>query len=150
MVSQEDWKKIEEKLKSFYSIVTLNCDGYKVTLFLKRIDQFKNAIAIYVNGVVKGKWQIESCEESRRFLRPVTKSVFSPAQKAAIKKLRKKERDQWLEKSKYTYYAADWTSFRSLKKHLIANNKEITLEPYKAEESYGFYELATTGGRKDE
>lgn len=53
MTSQE-WKEVEKALQSLYSLVKLNCDGYEITLCLNRITQFKNAIVIYVNGVIKG------------------------------------------------------------------------------------------------
>lgn len=91
-VTPQEWKEVEESLNSFYSTVELRCDGYEVTLALRRIDQFKNAIFVYVNGVIKGEWLIEDCEERRRFLRPVKRSLLSQKQKAALKRISKRLR----------------------------------------------------------
>lgn len=122
-----DWKEVEESLKNFWSPVKLKCDGYELTLSLERINQFKNGIMVYVNGVMKVKWMIEDCEERRRFFRSVTKSFLSPKKKAALKKLSKKNRLQLEEMTRYISYYPYWTSFRALKSHLIKNNSEIEL-----------------------
>lgn len=129
-MTSQDWKEVEECLKSFYSSVQLNCDGYEITLRLERIDQFKNVIVVYVNGEWKGKWSIEDCEERRRFFRPVKKSTFSQKQKAALKKMSKRLRQKYGypdPDASYTYYAPYWTSFRALKSHLIKKNSTIKL-----------------------
>jgi len=129
-ITAQEWKEIEEHLKSFYSTVRLNCDGYDVALRLERIDQFKNGILVYVNGELKMKWLGEDCEERRRFLRPVKKSAFSQKQKASLKKMSKRLRQKAGlpdPDASYTYYAPYWTSFRTLKSHLIKNNSTIEL-----------------------
>ena len=127
MITAAEWKKVEEQLKSFYSIVKLKCDEFELSLRLERYNQFKNVIAIYVNGEIQGKWLSEDCEERRRFFRPVTKSFFSTKERAKIKRLPKKQRLDLENRSKYTYYLAHWTSFTSLKNHLKKNNQSIEL-----------------------
>ena len=122
-----DWKEIEEKLKSFYSIVKLRCDGYEISIVFERVGQFKNAIVVYVGGKIKGEWLMAECEESRRFFRKVTRSLLTQKQKAALKKMSKKFQNEFGLKSTYSYYTASWTSFKSLKKHLVENNKSIEL-----------------------
>lgn len=126
-MTPKDWKEVGESLKLFYSTVKLRCDGYEVTLLLGRISQFKNAILIYINGVVKGEWLSKDCEERRRFFRPVTKSLFSRKEKSSWKKLSKKTRLELEAKCRYTSYYSYWTSFRALKSHLIKNNDNIEL-----------------------
>lgn len=127
---QQDWKLVEERLKQLYSTVKLRCDGYEVSFVLARIGQFKNGILVYVDGVFKGKWLMEDCEERRRFCRPINKSFHTAKEKQSLRKLPKK----WRKESKaldpdlkYTYYANYWTSFRTLKSHLIKNNRDIEL-----------------------
>jgi len=127
MVTSEEWKKIEENLKSFYSSVKLKCDAYEVTIMLQRISPMKNALVVYVNGHIKGEWLTNDCEERRRFLRPVTKSCLSAKDKKRLKKHGKKFLREMEEKSKYTYYDPYWTSFRALKKHLIDHSDSIEL-----------------------
>lgn len=128
-MTAEDWKYVEEKLKSFYNIVKLNCDGYKVDILLARVGQFKNEIRVYVNGVVNGEWCIKECEESRRFLRKISRSVYSQKQKDRYKKMSKKMQKHIgvdIDR-KYSYYLPSWTSFNSLKSQLIKENSSIVL-----------------------
>jgi len=131
VMSTQEWKQIEECLKSFYSPVKIKCDGYYVTLCLRRLDQFKNGILIYVNGEIKGKWLLEDCEERRRFFRPVKKSLYSRKQKASLKKISKRLRQKAGlsdPEINYTCYYPYWKSFRALKTHIIKNNSDIELE----------------------
>lgn len=128
-MTPEEWKEVEEKLNSLFSTVKLKVDGYELTIVLRRITQFKNAIVVYVNGQVKGEWLIKECEESRRFFREVRKSVYTTKQKKAYAKLSKKLRAEMgidIDKT-YSYYLADWTSFKALKKKLIEQNNSIEL-----------------------
>lgn len=126
-MTPQDWKEIEKRLQYLYSLVKLKCDGYEVTLTLARISQMKNAIVVYINGEIRGKWLAEDCEERRRFFRPVTKSIVSPKQKAGWKKLSKKTRQELEARTRYTCYYSYWTSFSALKRHLIKNNNTIEL-----------------------
>jgi len=129
MTSQE-WKEVEKALQSLYSLVKLNCDGYEITLCLNRITQFKNAIVIYVNGVIKGKWFFDDCEERRRFLRPIKKYLYSQKERNELKKMLKSYRkgSKSLDPNvMFTSYDYEWRSFKALKSHLIKNNHNIEL-----------------------
>ncbi|MEA4825057.1 MAG: hypothetical protein VB130_00250 [Clostridium sp.] len=128
-MTKEEWVKVEKALQSLYSIVELKIDGYKVALKLERLDTYKNAIAVYINGEFKGKWLIEECEERRRFLRKREKSLITPKQRKDLNKLPKKfrkEHEEWFNRS-YVYYEPWWNSFNSLKRHLISENESIEL-----------------------
>ena len=128
-MTKEDWKVVEENLKHLLDIVELQCDGYKVSLVLKRETQFKNSIMVYVNGSFKGEWMDKECEESRRFLRKVSRSLYNQKQKQAFGKLSKRlQKEMKIDISKtYSYYMPTWTSFNSLKRHLIKENSSIEL-----------------------
>lgn len=129
-MTPEDWKEVKERLEDFYSTVKLKCDGYEVILLLGRISQMENAILIYINGEVKGKWLINDCEERRRFMRPVKKSVFSQKQRTQMKTISKKLRQKYGlpdPNASITAYYPYWTSFNSLKRHLIKHNDSIEL-----------------------
>lgn len=134
-ITAQDWKDIERKLNGFYDRVRLVCDGYELSLVLRRYNQFRNVIAIYVNGVVEGKWYLEDCEERRRFFCPKTKNLLSRKEKAGLKKVSKRLLKQMEAKSKYTYYEPYWSSFRALKSHLIKHNKVIELVVTESETS---------------
>lgn len=127
MITAAEWKNVEESLKSFYHVVKLKCDEYVLTLKLEHISQFENGIGFYVNGEFKGKWLMEDCEERRRFFQPVTRSFMTAKQKAMVKKMSKKRRDQVDEEHKITFYRVYWKSFKALKSHLIRNNQNIEL-----------------------
>lgn len=129
-MTTQDWKEVEERLKSFYDAVELAIDQYKVNLVLERISQFKNVIMVYINGKIDWKWSSEDCEERRRFFQPCTKSLVSPKQKKSLSKISKRLRKEvgLLDPDvKYTFYRPYWTSFKSLKRHLTKNNDSIEL-----------------------
>ncbi|TEB10024.1 hypothetical protein Pmgp_02719 [Pelotomaculum propionicicum] len=114
-------------MSKYYSA---RCDGYEVTLRLGRISQFKNAILVYINGEVRGEWLLKDCEERRRFFQPVKRSVLSRKTCSGLRKISKKLRQKAGlpdPDAKYTYYCPYWTSFKSLKRHLIKNNDSIEL-----------------------
>ncbi|OAB36488.1 hypothetical protein PMSM_07275 [Paenibacillus macquariensis subsp. macquariensis] len=125
-VTSQDWKDIEQKLMGLYNRAILICDGYELSIVLERRDQFKNVIRIYVNGAIEGKWYMADCEERRRFFCPRTKNLYSKKELSVWKKISKKEYANRIAK-KYYYYEPCWLSFRSLKSHLIKNNKNIEI-----------------------
>ena len=67
-MTAEEWKKVDEALASVWSpCVHLKIDGYKVSLNLTQKSRFQNAILVYVNDELRGKWLAEDCEIRRRF-----------------------------------------------------------------------------------
>ncbi len=127
-MNNEDWEYAKNQI-DHYLAVKLKCDDYMLTIRVARITKFRLGIVFYVNGEVKGKWFTADCEERRRFARPVQKSIYTAKQKAEYKKMGKrflKQCDINLNK-KITYYQYYWTSFNSLKRHLIKNNANIEL-----------------------
>ena len=127
-MTKEDWKKAEERLFGSFSGVDLMVDGYRVGLRLTRL-KMKLVILPYINGDYKAEWQLNDCEERRRFFRPVTASAWTAKGKRAMKKIPKShlkkmgiDPDQ-----KNTYYSWAWPSFGPLRRHLEKNNKSISL-----------------------
>lgn len=140
-MTTEEWKEVDQKLKSFYSTVKLKCDEYEISLRLEMLDQMKNGIMVYVGGVVKGGYILEDCEERRRFYRPITKSAMSQKQKKNLQKLPKKTQKMLIKELNldrtFVHYSLYWTSFNSLKRHLIKNNTNIEL--VRSDKSYEEY-----------
>jgi hypothetical protein len=95
---------------------------------LVRVSQFKNTIRVYIDGQIKGIWYTDDCEERRRFFRPVKRFLHPKKWRDEMKK-----EPKWLQKrfpdtnKTYTSYTPEWISFGALKRHLIANNKNIEL-----------------------
>ncbi|MEG1752767.1 MAG: hypothetical protein RR234_02530 [Christensenella sp.] len=127
-MTKEDWAIAEKRTLYSHSGCKLLIDDYEVTVCLVPKTPYKSTIFIYINGTFKGAWLIKDCEERRRFLRPITTSLLKTKDdKEFLKGMSKKQRESWQDKAKYTYYWPDWSSFASLKKHLIANNTSIEL-----------------------
>jgi hypothetical protein len=133
-MTKAEWDEIKQTLSFPWGAVTLLVDGFTLTLQVKRVSDLKFEIFPYVNGEFKGSWGLNKTEEAVRFLRPKTLHLYSPTQKAKITKgLSKKLIKEWfpdLDKKK-TYYSWGWSSFASLKAHLIKHNKSIEMAPSK-------------------
>lgn len=127
-MTKEEWEKVNESLQSvFIGGAKLEIDGYEVYLKLMQVSQFKNAIAIYVNGAFKGKWLLEDCEERRRFLPCKTRTLVTQADIKAYGIRGKKQIQAFKDRYQYQVYSTMWTSFSAMRKHFEANNKEINL-----------------------
>lgn len=122
-----DWAKVEASMESPYGIISLLCDGFLLTLqsglHKKRIET-----CVYVNGVMKGSYFVDDCEERRRFMRPVKhlrwkQKTLKGFSKKTLKSLNIDPTEHWIS------YSCFWGSFRSLKAHLIKNNVSIELAP---------------------
>ena len=126
-MTKDDWVYVEETLKNPYKIVKLNCDGYILNLRLRRVDVYKLAICVRVNGELSVDWIVNDCEERRRFFRKTQNSILSASGMKKFRKLPKKKQEECRGSYFYNIYLPYWTSFRSLKKHLEENNKSIEL-----------------------
>ncbi len=122
----EEWKEIEDRLSGFYGTVVLRVDGYKITLQVQRIKVRQYAIMLYVEGVFKGKWLGEDCEERRRFCCPRTKFLWSRENRRLGKKAKQRLKSINIDMDKkYIWHTPYWTSFKALKAHLLKNNVNI-------------------------
>jgi hypothetical protein len=126
MMNESDWAKVESALQNLYDPVDLTCDGFRLTLFLSRIEIYKNAIAVYVDGWFKLSWLFEDCEQRRRFFCPETRRVYG---KNEFKKISRRTLKQvGIDPDKtVTRYRSHWTSFRRLRRHLERHNQDIGL-----------------------
>lgn len=124
-MTEDEWKIVEEDLKIIGNPVKLTIDNYDITLTLGQISTYKNGIFIYINGI----WLANECEERRRFLQKHEHNLYDNKTNKQISRLSKKKRTELGldDKLKYVTYTSYWTSFKQLKKHLIANNKNISL-----------------------
>lgn len=126
-MSEKDWKRAEEALNLF-TPVYLDCDGYQLAIHEIR-DGNKIVIMWFVNGVMEYKWLQEDCEERRRFARLSQSYLYSKKERDRMKKHGKKLLKEmgWNPDKKFSIHLPDWLSFRSFKRHLKANNKEISI-----------------------
>lgn len=131
MMDDAGWEAVATGLEILYNKVDLICDGYRLTLQLVRISQFRNAITFYVNGEFLGKWFFDACEERRRFFRPVRRYEYTSRMRKTMHKMSKQMLKQMnLEPDKkYTAYFSHWTSTNALRRHLEKHNTSIELAP---------------------
>lgn len=131
-MTKDEWLQVQDKLSQPYGSVELTVDGYALALQVNQIKALKYVIMVYVDGVCKGEWCKGEADEAKRFCRPVTRHLYSPAkQKAILKGLSKaeiKRSREYLGLDKtFTSYDLYWPSFGPLKRHLNTNNKSIEL-----------------------
>ena len=126
-MTAEDWKKVEDRLSIPYSSAELKIDGYNVTIGHALEKPLKYCLVVYIDGVFETKWLFEDCEIRRRFCNRHTKSLLTAKEKKALKRERKAFREKIIKNSTYVWYEPYWGSFRSLKSHLIKNNKSIEI-----------------------
>lgn len=127
-MTPDDWKKVESSLSSPYGLgVHLDCDGYKLTLQVAQVKALRYVIQIYVDGFFKGAWcsAKNPCEEQRRFMRRVDRALHKPKDLAALKRVFSAKQLREMAAKRYTYFEGHWPSFAPLKRHLVANNKDI-------------------------
>lgn len=130
-IAPADWKRIEESLSGRFGAEHLMCDGYKLTIQRER-EKNKLVLVVYVNGVRKGEWTRQDCEERRRFFCPSTRRLFSKAKADKITAgMGKRYKEKWIAEmgldKTMTIYMPVWSSFTALRRHLIKNNKEILM-----------------------
>ncbi|MBK5230228.1 MAG: hypothetical protein JJE27_03545 [Thermoleophilia bacterium] len=130
-LTPEQWKRVEDALSLSFGTVDLEVDGYDVTLQVSQVAPLKFEIAPFVNGKFKGEWIAKDCEERRRFLREVTRPLYSRSRIAsAAAKMSKRAGERFAAdfmSGVYTSYRWTWPSFAPLKRHLVKHNTSIRL-----------------------
>jgi hypothetical protein len=137
-MTKEDWAEVDKRLPCAGYQVQLDCDGYRLSIQRARLTKMRDCLVIYVNGVFKGKWMTEDCEERRRFLCPRKTFFYKPKarakQREMLKKWSKREIREFEKEyfsldpdKKITWYSQVWPSLKPLKAHLTKNNKEISI-----------------------
>ncbi|WP_156162049.1 hypothetical protein [Pseudomonas sp. MRSN 12121] len=133
-MEQADWDALKEQMTSPWGSMKLKCDGFEIDLVQMTNPTKKNwETTVYVNGYLKGIWL--ACdhktgepehEETRRFMRKVTRALHTKKDIEVYRKLFGKREATKREAVKFITYDWSWKSFNSLKKHLLANNTSIT------------------------
>ncbi|MEM5789267.1 MAG: hypothetical protein AAGU11_18290 [Syntrophobacteraceae bacterium] len=140
-MTKEDWAEVEKSLAWTWASVKLDCDGYKLSIYRRRYNSMRDCLLVYVDGVWKGEWTAEDCEERRRFAYRNTRFLHSRKDRKEMKERRAKmskrelkmfhdivKESKWHDPdATFSYYSPIWMSFKKLKAHLVKNNKEIRL-----------------------
>ena len=131
-MTQEDWKKAEQKLIPPFGYAKFQIDGYNVSVGTVRTSTTKFSYMIYVDGEFRGEWLSEDCEIRRRFCYEGRKNILTGKSRTDfIKEFGKREYNRFVkanpEKVFYSYFTPYFGSFRTMKAHFIKNNTSITL-----------------------
>jgi hypothetical protein len=128
-MTKSEWDALSKKLSLPWDQAKLLVDGYEVTYEVGLYKMQLN-IRVYVNGIMKSQWCKDKTDEAIRFCCKKTARVYSPSD---VKRITKgfgksfiKRHFSDLEKS-FDYYVPTFTSFATLKRQLIANNKSIEM-----------------------
>jgi hypothetical protein len=132
-MQQSDWDELKEQMGRPWGAMRLKVDGFDVDLVQVTHPTKKSwSTGVYVDGFVKGIWL--DCdhktgepkhEETRRFLRKITRPLHTKKDIEFYRELRGKREATRLAAIKFYSYDWFWTSYGSLKKHLEANNTSI-------------------------
>lgn len=128
-ITTADWARMKENMTGLFGVENLLCDGYRLTI-VRSQNKNRLGLNIYVNGVWKGQWMMEDCEERRRFHREIVKPLYSKAEIEKMAKGLSKRAQAALKKQPgldktFSTFSPCWTSFDALRRHLVKNNKEI-------------------------
>jgi hypothetical protein len=130
-MTQEDWDALKAQMETPYGVMKLQCDQFELTLVQEVSSKSRSwSTAVYVDGFIKGEWISAQdgqpkCEEARRFLRKVSRALYSKKDIDTRRRILGKREATKLAEVKYVCFLPNWKSFSSLKKHLIANNDSI-------------------------
>ncbi len=131
-MQQQDWDDLKSQMDSPWGRMTLKCDQFEVSLVQQADTKGRKWLtSVYVDGFFKGEWCFADDngepkhEEARRFLRKTSKAYFSAKEVEAYRKAFGKRRAAEIAAKRHVWFRADWSSFNSLKKHLLANNSSI-------------------------
>lgn len=138
-MTKDEWMQAEKRLSWTGARIKLDCDGYDLSICRERYHAMRDCLTVYVNGVWKGEWLVQDCEERRRFAAPLKRYYHRPKMHAAMKANRAKQPryilatvDKALGKladpdATFTIYSPVWGSFKRLRQHLVKNNKQISM-----------------------
>ncbi|MDW3715328.1 MULTISPECIES: hypothetical protein [unclassified Pseudomonas] len=131
-MEQKDWDDLKSQMASPWGHMKLKCDQYEVSLAQEADTKGRRwATTVYVDGAFKGAWCFANDkgeaehDEARRFMRRVSRAAYSAKQVESWRKVFGKRKAAEMAAKRYVYFRPDWSSFNSLKKHLLANNTSI-------------------------
>ena len=116
------WENMRRELSGALGRADLKIDGFDVSLHVE-IHSMKLVIAVYVDGGFKGMWLTHDCDQRRRFMHERKSYVWSAKDRKSrtmIKLIGKEKLTRQV-----SFYYPWFTSFRTLKSHLIKNNENI-------------------------
>lgn len=130
MPTKAQWEYARGALSHSFGRLAMRVDQFKVDFEVRMVKHLKYEIMPFVDGHHRGAWMLNDCKERRRFLRPVKLSLYTPAERAKLQKaFGKRGVQKYFPRlnEKRTVYYPTWSSFEALRRHLVANNRDIEI-----------------------
>ncbi|WP_459199068.1 hypothetical protein ACQVRX_11325 [Ralstonia pseudosolanacearum] len=129
-LTREQIIAIDHELSRPYGMARLECDGYRVDVHVEHAKGLTYSLMVYVNDQWNPAWTLGNCEEARRFMRPMSRSLFTAKRKAeltkAFGKRGVKQACPNLDK-KITQYVPTWSSAKPMLRHFLKTCSDISL-----------------------
>jgi hypothetical protein len=148
MISKEQWAEIESQLSGSFGRVKLEADQFKnVQLQIARYKKLSYCILVFIDGTCEYKWGQTDCEERRRFCCETRHYLYSKKTREEAQKKKRVLGKEWVETimKQYSTFFPAWTSFTKLKRHLLKNNKELTVLSIGSKEVWPFSKTDSSG-----
>jgi hypothetical protein len=129
-LSKEEKEKLISELSMPWGSADLKCDGYLISLRVRRFTELTFRVVAYVNGYMKGSWtSARNPTPEQKFLRKSVRPNVSAGKKAKLEKQFGKRmiaKDEFVNGS-YSYYINDWGSGKAVINHLVKVCDSITI-----------------------
>lgn len=126
-MNREDWQKVEQKLTYPHALVALQCDGYRVDLFVYR-NKMRMHILVFVDGSMSTQHVAEDSDIRRRFMRPVVRKPRAFTKKEQ-RSFGKRWCDKYIKDHTRMSYSHDWPNVATIRRHFSKTNASIALLP---------------------
>ncbi|HZZ04617.1 hypothetical protein [Paraburkholderia sp.] len=127
-LTKDEMKKIADELRHAFGRVELQCDAYRVNMEVRPLAARRYAIAVFVDGWMRGEWLRDDCEQRRRFMRCRNVPLYSAAKRARIEKELGKRYAKRLGVDKtFAVFYPYWTSVTPMLRQFCATNDTVSV-----------------------
>jgi len=121
-MTKEEWQEVEKALGGIYGRAKIKADGFEVVFSRRLVSKNRLAIVTYVDGYMKGVWIDAGTEyPEQRCLRPASRYMCKPKERASLKKLGKRLRSSlgpaFDPDRKWHYFEVSWHSVAQIRRH---------------------------------
>ena len=132
-LTKEEWARVEKALSGTYGMVRVNADEFVVVFYRRLVGKNRLAIVTYVDGVMKGEWiNAKNQHPEQRCLRPASRPMCNPKERADLKKLRKRDLKAlgpaFDPDRKWHHFDPIWPSVTALRRHYQKTFTSIELQ----------------------
>lgn len=121
-MTKEEWAAVEKALSGTYGSAKIKADEFEVTFYRTLVSENRLGILTYVNGVYRGEWFLaDSAHPEQRCLRPASRYLCRPKERARLKKLSKPMRKTlgpaFDPDRRWHYFDACWPNATAIRRH---------------------------------